>query len=114
MIQRDFWRESWGKVFLAPGVNPNGKGIKHGRIELKGFLVLIRHWNQKLPCQKPKITLHIYSMYNSDIIHMLRNIMKYNAHAVYGVDEWIVAAVAHGKPVAEEEQDVDVMEPERG
>ncbi len=29
-------------------------------------------------------------------------------HAVDAVDDWVVAAVAHGQPVAEEEDDVDV------
>jgi hypothetical protein len=32
-------------------------------------------------------------------------------YAVYAVDEGVVAGVAHGQPVEQEEEDVDVLEP---
>ncbi len=35
-------------------------------------------------------------------------VQKQSTYAVDAVDEWVVAAVAHGEPVADEEDDVDV------
>jgi hypothetical protein len=37
--------------------------------------------------------------------------MNVFTHAVDEVDEWVVAAVAHGQPVTCEEDDVDVAVP---
>lgn len=40
------------------------------------------------------------------------NILDPSTHAVQCIYERIVAAVAHGQPVADEEQDVDVVVPD--
>ena len=32
-------------------------------------------------------------------------------HAVDAVDKWVVTGVAHGQPVEQKEQDVDILEP---
>jgi hypothetical protein len=38
--------------------------------------------------------------------------VDYCTHAVDAVDEGVVAGVAHGQPVEQEEEDVDILKPE--